>query len=719
MIESESRNLSWIPLIGSIIANVSGRNKKTPCHHHHVFGQALANPEQLGRESCSISSLFYFLLQVYHLGSDQVKKLALNAINCGGNPCCCLPPDLIYQMLFERVIEVPEFLNALEVIFRSTGFAAAPVSIIDFQCPFCRFNGGQELERCRRMGVYASTESLSKSCWNVALPDPWRSFDFYTEYVMARLDQPFSLLMVKHIQRLIVVGTSQVKSELFARVFYPILTFPTTNGSASTYDRSSIAGQIKEACWQMTATLVQQRSICELFLSSNGLELLLDLCRSPDWSWNVARVLQSMIGIQCQSDEETDLIENVDIKLTGMGEATALAILEHLLVHHMSYIFQSLEHEKSGLLNVEIPELKTATDTVGSFDAVWVEHLKTVEHLEGNLKTASALWETTVRLFVHNRAFSSWFANHSFVKWIELIIPVLCNHLSNADAPHWRLYADLLELFLTLSLLSGSPNSEDRLKTILKHFAPKQNLAIVYEILLRCSTLERWIIPENQIRPTTESPPPKNEILSDGYEADEEPVTLEPTTTFHRSTYLFFPAILPELLRNFSHWQSQTTADDERTALFHNFLTVFTRMASICSHPPTATVLSNQGMLTIILNDLKPILIHPDFSGVRQQLLGMVSCLGNQRITPGELQLLIDMLKGENPPWQAILPVFLHLIQVDGYRPTHTLSFPSQKVIDDDEENSMHLSSGSIGSFVQLNDIRSEIYTLTKHAMVV
>ena len=492
LIQSESVDLSWIPLIGSIIANVSGRSKKIPCHHHHVFGQALANPaQQLGRESCSISSLFYVLLRVYQLGNDQVKKLVLKAVNCGGHPCCCLPPDAIYQMLFERVTQVPEFLNVLDVIFRSTGFAASAPAMVDFQCHFCRFNGGQELERCRRMGVYASTESLSKSCWNVALPDPWRAFDFYTEYVMARMDEPFSLLVVKHLQRLIPAGTSQVKMEMFARVFYPILTLPS--GSS---DRSSIAGQIRESCWQITATLVQQRSICDLFLSSNGLELLLDLCRSPDWSWNVARVLQSMIGIQLiQLDQ--DLIENVDIRLAN--EALALAILEHLLAHHMAYIFKSLD------LNLEISELETATETVGSFDAVWVEHLKTFEHLDGNLVTASALWETTVRLFVHNRAFSSWFANHSFVKWIELTIPPLCNHLSKSGAHHWMLYADLLELFLALSLLPGSPN---RLKDVLKHFAPRRNLAAVYEMMLRTSTLERWIVPEHHVRPV--EPPARN-----------------------------------------------------------------------------------------------------------------------------------------------------------------------------------------------------------------
>ena len=69
-----------------------------------------------------------------------------------------------------------------------------------------------------------------------------------------------------------------------------------------------------------------------------------------------------MIGIQCQSNDEVDLVENVDIKLTGMGEATALAILEHLLVHHMSYILRSLESQATSTDNwdIEIPELKEA-----------------------------------------------------------------------------------------------------------------------------------------------------------------------------------------------------------------------------------------------------------------------------------------------------------------------------------------------------------------------
>jgi hypothetical protein len=73
----------------------------------------------------------------------------------------------------------------------------------------------------------------------------------------------------------------------------------------------------------------------------------------------------------------------------------------------------------------------------------------------------------------------SWFSNHSFVKWIELILSVLCRYFSNPFAPHWTLYADLLELFLALSLLSSSANAEHRLKSILQHFVPHRNLSNV------------------------------------------------------------------------------------------------------------------------------------------------------------------------------------------------------------------------------------------------
>ena len=82
----------------------------------------------------------------------------------------------------------------------------------------------------------------------MVLHRPWHSFDFYAEYVLTRMDQPFTLSMVKHIHRLIKVGTTQVKSEIFARVFYPILTVPTSFGTAAVSDRSSITGQITEAC---------------------------------------------------------------------------------------------------------------------------------------------------------------------------------------------------------------------------------------------------------------------------------------------------------------------------------------------------------------------------------------------------------------------------------------------------------------------------------------
>ena len=133
------------------------------------------------------------------------------------HPCCCLPPDIIHQSLFERVLEDKLFLDVLDVVFHHTGFAARSSSIQQQQqqvpcCSICRNNGGVELERCMRMGAYSSVESLSQSYWNVSQPDPWRSFDFYADYIMERVEQPFALGVVKLLARLVTDATPQASS---------------------------------------------------------------------------------------------------------------------------------------------------------------------------------------------------------------------------------------------------------------------------------------------------------------------------------------------------------------------------------------------------------------------------------------------------------------------------------------------------------------------------
>ena len=759
-LESDRPVLSvWIPLIGTVLSNVSsGRNHRKSIynqyhHHHHAYGKALTDPDQLDNQSCSIASLFYILLRIYQLGTVSVQQLVLEALaGQGGQPCCCLPADIIYQILFQRVVPSPEFLAVLETVFRRIGFAAEqpPTSIIssDVQpCPFCRYNGGVELERCRQMGVYASTESLmnkTSSCWNVSLPpDPWRSFDLYAEYVLERTDQPFSLSIIKHVGHLIVTATNQVKSEIFARLFYPILTLPPS-GTANPSDRSSILGQMTEACWHMTAILVRQKDICELFLSSNGLELLLDLCRSPDWSWNVARVLESMIDIQCH-DGQPDTNPPAQ-------EATALAILEHLLVHHLWYVLRSLMTGTSTddwgdrVLSAELKAATMVADgnPAGSLDAVWVHQLDGFQHLAGNLRTASALWATTVRLVVRNWNFSLRFKKHSLVGWIRRIIPALCLHLTNPVADHWNLYADLLELFLTLSLLTGTDPVVCS-KLVLEHFNPGRHLVAIYDMLLRCSTLERWIhreevdrVPVSPVfaRPEPlafekKSSPTPNGSNGSGYEADEDAAPFssqEPNVPVARNDcHLFYPVVVHELIVHFSHWLS-AQQNAEYSTSFQDFVPCWTRMVSICSNRLTASVLANQGVLTTLLSrTMRPMFqqIGTDGDGIRRQMLSMMKSLGEQRITAGELQLLIDVLKGENEeeektPWADVLSVFRHLIETGGYRPTHTLDFPIRRIkMPEEDDDSIHLSSGSIGSFVQVNDIRSEIFTMTKQAMVI
>ena len=305
-------NVEWLPLIGKILTDVTTKSS----HHHRVYGQALTDPENLNCESCSISSLYLILLQVYRLGNHKVQQLTLKTLS-SVRPCCCLPPDVIHENLFERVVEDQVFLDVLEAVFYCAGFISfAP----DASCPFCRYNAGLEIERCRRIGVYASSESLSQSCLSMSQADPWRSFDFYVGYILENPERLFSLDVVKHLVRMMENATPQVQCELFARVFYPILTlsFPspsfaerdtgTDTDAATTVhresnlppDRTSIWGKVTQMSWEATTLLVKQRPIWELFIDSNGLELVINFCRSSDWSSVVARVLESMLVVHFQ-----------------------------------------------------------------------------------------------------------------------------------------------------------------------------------------------------------------------------------------------------------------------------------------------------------------------------------------------------------------------------------------------------------------------------------
>lgn len=64
-----------------------------------------------------------------------------------------------------------------------------------------------------------------------------------------------------------------------------------------------------EVCWQVTSVLVEKQSIWELFVDSNGLELVMDFCRWPEWSATVFRVLEVMLLLQFQSEP----IEPMDV----------------------------------------------------------------------------------------------------------------------------------------------------------------------------------------------------------------------------------------------------------------------------------------------------------------------------------------------------------------------------------------------------------------------
>ena len=81
------------------------------------------------------------------------------------------------------------------------------------------------------------------------------------------------------------------------------------------------------------------------------------------------------------------------------AEATPLTVLEHLLLHHTTYLFRSLELNGNADVRIKAADTQplsqwiSSPGTVDSFDTVWIQHLGSFENLPGDLKTTSALWE--------------------------------------------------------------------------------------------------------------------------------------------------------------------------------------------------------------------------------------------------------------------------------------------------------------------------------------
>ena len=363
---------------------------------------------------------------------------------------------------------------------------------------------------------------------------------------------------------------------------------------------------------------------CELFLTSNGLDLLLDYCQSPEWSSYVAGALHSLI--------------------LKSSEVMVLSTFENLL-------------------------LRFTQSSLGSDDPA------------GCIKTASALWGAAIRLSIESQSFTTWMKEGSLIDLIEQTLRSLGEHLSNPAAHHWNLFFDLLESLITISFLMDLQVSE----LILTYFTPQNNLSRIYEAILRCATLERWSSPESY-------PEIRKNHNSDGYEADEEP--LEAIKDPYNGSNLFFPAVIPQLLLNLNSWYSKPDLEKDWLG---NFSIPFTRMAALCCHPSSASALHEFDLLDLILRDLKSILS----SSLRNQLLSMVSSLGHYKILPGHLRSLFQLFKESHPPWKDLLPVLLQLIRQDGQMPTHSLPFPGPKgPAEEPEEESLNLSTGSVGSFV-------------------
>ena len=363
-------------------------------------------------------------------------------------------------------------------------------------CSLCRRNGGPD---ARQTSVYYTpSEAFMHHDDGGDANDaasPWTCFDHYLEHITSNMDNAFTLSIVNHLKRLAEDATAHVKYQLFSRVVLPVTGASVlySGGADDDADQgTSVPSQILDVFWQMTVILVRDWPICQLFLASDGFDLLLQLRKSAHWAGSVAPVVESLVWVyleqlERQGSPESQLHRERSPKSQPEQESTPLTLLDHLLTEYLAYVLRSIR--------LEVPP----ADASGGVLGPWTRHLSTFENLEQDLKMASALWETATSLCVSYEPFFRRMCRHPLADWIVNGVVQLTVCLSAGDSgrmPCWALYAELLELLLTLShvLDRSSPAVDGQIMAVLRRLpGPGDKLHLICELMLRSCTLERWM----------------------------------------------------------------------------------------------------------------------------------------------------------------------------------------------------------------------------------
>ncbi|XP_041350649.1 lysosomal-trafficking regulator-like isoform X2 [Gigantopelta aegis] len=432
-------------------------------HHHDILGLSWSSNIQQGlgrmegrttsytQSRCLVARWVTFVLDL--LGSVKCKKLQVQLLSMLHSPgiCCCMQPKMLIESLMPLVptfsvsirdfcleilsdVLLEQFLGKEELFESETSETTSNMESAANACQQCLLEG--ELSSFSKMGCSESIKDLAKGkdsgFSSVDIQDQrkqkslkrWQALQFLKSHIVTP-DEGLALCTAKHLMVLAIRGNSDIKEQLFFRIYQPILHWPvdklvsslsslTDTSSDDQAFKVSISSSVLMYCVSALPYVLQVDIVMNAFLEKHGLSRLANLMEDEHLRAPVMGVFEALIMIDEQKvqEQKRKLEPNLSKFTSDYIRGTVMQMFTESLAKKTCAIMANFQQLSSCSHKAE--EKITPTDVVDDSPVSGQRPICVFQHhhsIVKNLPVLLDMWETSAKLCMNSLTFRSYFRN--------------------------------------------------------------------------------------------------------------------------------------------------------------------------------------------------------------------------------------------------------------------------------------------------------------------
>ena len=320
-------------------------------HHHDILGLSATTTAQqdLGKTQrrpsytqsrCLVAQWVTFVLDL--LVSVKCKKLQIQLLSMLNSPglCCCIQPKMLIESLMPLISTFSLSIRAFcleiltdvlleqfvgkEDLFEGKTFDKTNVMTSATICQQCSLAGN--ISSFSHVGYVESVQDMARGkdsgFSSIDIQDQrkqkslkrWQALQLFKSHIVA-MDEGLALCTAKHLMVLAIRGNSDIKEQLFFRIYQPILHWPieeslsslsslTDTSSDDQAGKVSISSGVLMYCVSALPYVLQVDIVMNAFLEKHGLSRLADLMENEYLRAPVMSVFEALIMIDEQKVQE-------------------------------------------------------------------------------------------------------------------------------------------------------------------------------------------------------------------------------------------------------------------------------------------------------------------------------------------------------------------------------------------------------------------------------